>query len=214
MDWHFLAPHLICGYIPAMAALGLYFIVLRLIGKRESAGRILLSFVFCFYLIGVLTMTGICIRASFSPRIVIIPFVDMIRGPVDTALNVLLFIPMGFFLALLYERFDSIGKVAAAGFLLSLSVELVQMFGFGATDINDLITNVLGSCLGYGVYTVLCRIFPGSWFKQIRAEGVRCFWEPLLFWAGALWIMLGIQIVLFQALFAGGTPGGEMQIWR
>ena len=150
MDWHFAAPHLICGYIPQMAALALYFIILHLAGRRQSAGRILLSFVFCFYLIGVLTMTGICIRASFSPRIVIIPFVDMIRGPVDTALNVLLFIPMGFFLALLYERFDSIGKVAAAGFLLSLSVELVQMFGFGATDINDLITNTLGACLGYG----------------------------------------------------------------
>ena len=214
MDWHFVAQHLLCGYFPEMVALGLYFIILRLAGKRQSVCRMFLSFTFCFYLIGVLTVTGICIRASFSPRIVIVPFVDMIRGPVDTALNVLLFIPMGFFLALLYERFDSIGKVAAAGFLLSLSVELVQMFGFGATDINDLITNTLGSCLGYGVYTALGRIFPESWIKQVRAEGVRCLWEPLLFWAGSLWIMLSIQPVFFQAVFGAGMPGGEMQIWR
>ena len=213
MDLHFVAPHLICGYVPETLALAFYLIILRVMGKRQRAGRIPLSFVFCFYLVIVLTVTGICIRSAFSPRIALIPFADMVRGPVDTALNVLLFIPMGVFLPLLYEEFNSIGKVALAGFLLSLSVEIVQMFGFGATDINDLITNSLGACLGYGVYTVLCRMLPKSWTEQVKAEGVRCSCELLLFWVGSLLIMLTIQVTLFHAVFRDMT-GGEMQVWR
>ncbi len=79
--------------------------------------------------------TGICIRASFSPRISFIPFMDMIRGPVDTALNVLLFVLLGVFLPVLYVKFNTLGKIAFAGFLISLFVEIVQMFGFGTKDI-------------------------------------------------------------------------------
>ena len=56
-----------------------------------------------------------------------------------------LFISLGVFLALLYKRYNCIKKVVLIGFLFSLSIELVQMFECGATDINDLITNTLGA---------------------------------------------------------------------
>jgi len=42
--------------------------------------------------------------SAFDPRIVYVPFVDMIRGPVDTMLNVILFIPLGILLPLLYNK--------------------------------------------------------------------------------------------------------------
>ena len=97
MDWEFVVHHLISGIIPAIAALILYFTILYLIGRKQATGHIIASFVFVIYFIGLLTVTGICIRASsYSPRFSFIPFVDMIRGPVDTALNVLLFMPLGF----------------------------------------------------------------------------------------------------------------------
>ena len=67
--------------------------------------------------------------SAFDPRIVYIPFVDMIRGPVDTVLNVILFIPLGIFLPLLYKKYDKMGKVVLIGFLISVSIEIVQMFG-------------------------------------------------------------------------------------
>lgn len=51
-------------------------------------------------------MTGIWYLSTFDPRIVYIPFVDMIRGPVDTVLNIILFIPLGIFLPLLYKKYD------------------------------------------------------------------------------------------------------------
>ena len=63
-----------------------------------------------------------------------------------TMLNIVLIIPLGFFLPLLYKKYDSLGKIALVGFLVSLSIEIAQMFGTGATDINDLITNTVGAC--------------------------------------------------------------------
>ena len=103
--------------------------------RKQKAGHIILAFIFCFYLTGILTITGVCLDGHFSPRIVYVPFIDMIRGPVDTALNVLLFIPMGIFLPMLYEKYDSVIKTALVGFSISVSIEIAQMFGKGTTDI-------------------------------------------------------------------------------
>ena len=89
-------------------------------------------------------MTGIGKMKPFLPNIVLTPFPDII----DTILNVVLFLPLGFFLPLLYQKYNSISNVALTGFF-SLFVEIMQMFGRGATDINDLMTNTIGSCLGY-----------------------------------------------------------------
>lgn len=79
MDWELSIRHLICGYIPVFLALVVYF-VLTSKRRKLSKGHITASFVFCFYLVGILTMTGIWYLGSFAPRIVYIPFVDMIRG--------------------------------------------------------------------------------------------------------------------------------------
>ena len=40
----------------------------------------------------------------------------MIRGPIDTILNVFLFIPLGLFLPLLYDKFDRVGNAADVEF--------------------------------------------------------------------------------------------------
>lgn len=63
-----------------------------------------------------------------------------ITAVIDTMLNVVLFVPFGFFLPLLYKKYHHIKTVALTGFLFSLSVEIVQMFDWGSTDINDLIS--------------------------------------------------------------------------
>lgn len=214
MDWQYITHHMLSGFIPVMIALVLYFIILRLIGKKQTIWHIFISFVFCIYLIGILTMTGLCLKGTFSPRIVYIPFVDMIRGPIDTALNVLLFVPLGFFLPLLYKKYDSLFKIAVVGFLFSLSVEIAQMFGHGATDINDLITNTVGACLGFVIYALLQKIIPKKWVKNVQVEGAQCYYELLLFWVGSLLIMLTIQINIFHALFPARMTGGEMQEWK
>ena len=214
MDWQFIFHHLICGYIPVVVALAVYFALLRVMGRKQTVCHIIASFVFCFYLVGILTMTGVCIGGSFSPRIVYIPFLDMIKGPVDTALNILLFVPLGFFLPFLYKKYDSIGKIALVGILVSLSIEIAQMFGTGATDINDLITNTVGACLGFIIYKLLHKVIPKPWMKQIKVDGAQCYYELLIFWIGTLLIMLTVQISIFHAVFAAKGIGGEIQEWN
>ena len=146
------------GYIFVIPGILLYFLYLRKSGKKQTPLHIVSVSIYCYYLIGVLTMTGIGKLKSFEPRIVLIPFLDMISGPVDTMLNVVLFVPLGFFLPLLWKKWEHIGSVALTGFLFSLSIEIVQMFGRGATDINDLITNTVGACLGYWIYKLLSKL--------------------------------------------------------
>ena len=63
--------------------------------------------------------------------------------------------PFGLFLPLLYKKYRSIIVVAVIGFLFSLCIELVQMLGWGATEMDDLIANTLGVCLGYISYCLI-----------------------------------------------------------
>ena len=87
----------ISGYVFIVPGLLLYFIIFKKTNKNQMPLHIATVFVFCYYLIGVLTMTGIGKLKVFEPTIVLIPFRDMISGPIDTILNVVLFAPLGFF---------------------------------------------------------------------------------------------------------------------
>lgn len=201
MDWQLLTQHLTSGYILVIPALLLYFIVLYMRGRKQTIAHIIMSYVFCFYLVGILTMTGIWWIKPFSPRIVWLPFVDMIRGPVDTVLNVFLFMPLGFFLPMLYKWYDRIGKVALTGFFLSLSVECVQMFGCGSTDINDLITNTVGACIGYYIIKLLSKGIRDEWCQAFKAVKIHDCYEVLIFHVYSLLTMAVVQPVIFHKLF-------------
>ena len=139
------------GYAFVLPAAALYFFLLKMRKKPQSWAHIVASLIFLYYIIDVFTMTGIGRLKAFSPRLVLVPFRDMFNGPVDTALNILLFVPFGIFLPITYKRFNKISNIATLGFMLSLMIELLQMFGRGATDINDLITNTIGACVGFGI---------------------------------------------------------------
>ena len=69
-------------------------------------------------------------------------------------LNTILFIPFGILLPILWHPCSK--KIAVqAGFLLSAAIEFSQLFNGRTTDINDLMTNTLGTFLGYILYTLL-----------------------------------------------------------
>jgi glycopeptide antibiotics resistance protein len=72
--------------------------------------------------------------------------------------NVLLFVPFGFALPLVWERARRAGVTIAAGALVSLAVELTQLFvPTHTTDIDDLLLNTLGAALGFAVVSVVIR---------------------------------------------------------
>ena len=67
--------------------------------------------------------------------------------------NIVMFIPLGFFLPRVFPKLRRIWKTLLVT-LLSISViELVQLFSLvGSCDIDDLILNLTGAVIGYGIF--------------------------------------------------------------
>ena len=96
----------------------------------------------------------------FDQNINLVPFAYMFSDYKNSLLNVLLFVPLGFFLPVLWRRFRSFLPTALFGLGFSLSIEVLQLFTFRATDINDLMTNTLGTVLGWCLGRLLLKLFP------------------------------------------------------
>ena len=101
-------------------------------------------------------------REIFPPRINLIPFLYITdyevkrEALINIIGNVSLFIPTGIILPILYKRLNSFWKVLAVGALISLCIEIIQLpFSVRASDVDDLILNVLGVAIGYGIYAAV-----------------------------------------------------------
>ncbi len=70
--------------------------------------------------------------------------------------NVLAFIPLGIFLPQCRKKCRTFLRVFIASFFLILFIELFQLFSaFGAFDIDDILLNMTGSMMGYGIWIFL-----------------------------------------------------------
>lgn len=73
--------------------------------------------------------------------------------------NVLLFVPLGFFIPFLFRKGESLKQVLAYGFIGSLAIEVIQYFtAINVTDIDDVIFNTLGAALGFAFYKMFKRL--------------------------------------------------------
>ena len=105
-------------------------------------------------------------------RVNLIPFVNLLNydSTKDLLINLIgnfaMFIPTGVMTPMIYRKTDSIWKVTMTGFLLSLSIEIIQLpFAVRASDVDDLILNTLGCMVGYGIYALV---------KKIKNRSVDC----------------------------------------
>lgn len=92
----------------------------------------------------------------------LLPFSQGI-SPLGYALNLLLGMPLGFLLPLLWERLNRPGAILVSGLAFSLLIELSQLCNLRATDVDDLIMNTLGTVLGwlaFRLFTCLARWKP------------------------------------------------------
>ena len=102
----------------------------------------------------------------FDQNINLAPFAYMFSDYRNSLLNVLLFVPLGFFLPVLWKRFRSFLWTGLFGLSFSLTIELLQLFTLRATDINDLMTNTTGTILGWLLGRLVLKLFPSirpSW---------------------------------------------------
>lgn len=138
---------LFVGYMAAML-----YVVLFPITWRPDDSRLVSSYV---NLVPACTIVGI-IR-DFPERVT-----QQIVG------NVVLFVPLGFLLPLLGARYRRFAMTAAVGLAVSLGIELTQLVllltlaARRTVDIDDVILNVTGACLGYLVWRAAQALAAGS----------------------------------------------------
>lgn len=116
---------------------------------------------FAAYLAALYNLVGLpnVTYVRFEWNLNLVPFRDMAGDLRSTLLNVVLFLPMGFFLPLCWEEFREGRKTICYGFCVSLLIEALQIFTLRATDVNDLITNTLGTALGFLLAKLLLHRF-------------------------------------------------------
>ena len=68
--------------------------------------------------------------------------------------NVLMFVPFGFLLSVVFKTCQSPIKTLITVASFSFSIEFVQYFIGRSADIDDLILNTLGGMLGFGMYLI------------------------------------------------------------
>lgn len=67
--------------------------------------------------------------------------------------NIAAFVPMGFLLPLITKKQVDIAKTVLFAGGISLMIEITQYtYGVGIADVDDLILNLAGAFLGYGLY--------------------------------------------------------------
>lgn len=120
-------------------------------------------FIFSCYLSVVYVLVGMPNVTYIRPELNLnlFPIVGMIDDWKNSILNILLFIPLGTMLPILWYKFRTIKRTILFGLGVSITIELLQILTFRATDVNDLITNTLGAFLGFLCTQILLNRFPG-----------------------------------------------------
>lgn len=84
--------------------------------------------------------------------------------------NIVMFIPVGLFLPLLWKKFNCAWRVIRVGFFLSLAIEILQLPQLRYSDVDDLWLNTLGTYLGYVLFKCLPKKFKKSFLSK-RTNG-------------------------------------------
>ncbi len=124
--------------------------------------NLLLFIVTGIYLAAVCEATGLPSVTDVDPDIYVnlIPFYDIISDLTNCILNVMLFIPLGVLLPAQWKAFQKGKNCIMTAFLMSFTIEVLQLFNYRTSDVNDLMMNTLGAVIGFGIWRILVKIFP------------------------------------------------------
>ena len=128
----------------------------------QTKTRFILLFIFALYVFAVFYFTGVGtifdlqrygIRID-ADKVNYLPFSRDI-DVVGYFLNILLFVPFGILVPLIWTNAKGIRYILISGFSFSLLIEISQSFNNRQTDVDDLILNTLGALIGYLLFRVL-----------------------------------------------------------
>ena len=160
--------------------------------------------IFAFYALALFSVVGVPAVGTFQMDfgLNLIPFADIVNSPFaymkNTILNIILFIPMGFFVPAVWKNFRSFKTMFFVGLAVSLGIELLQIFTFRLTDIDDLITNTAGTVLGYEISRRFS--FPFS-LKSVDSKGILVRYEPVLILAVTLLVSMFLKPMVSDGIW-------------
>lgn len=178
----------IVDYLFAMApyALGVlpFAVMWRFLRKKTfrekgivtTAEHEIVSVIFVMFMAALISQTVIPDLSGLSPenieihteRLNLVPFKEIkiafyLGGSfflVNFIGNLVMFLPIAFFTGLLYNK-SSFLKCVLLTMAFSVFVEACQLPQDRGTDIDDVILNTLGGVMGYALYLIVRKIFPG-----------------------------------------------------
>lgn len=123
--------------------------------RQRNFNQFIAILIFALYSIAVFSIVGVPTVGTFkiNLNLNLIPLIDIVNSPLEytknTILNIILFIPLGFLVPAIWKNYRSIKTIFFMGLAISISIEILQLFTFRLTDIDDLITNTTGTVIGY-----------------------------------------------------------------
>ncbi|WP_341300381.1 VanZ family protein [Lysinibacillus sp. FSL H8-0500] len=161
---------MIIGAVLYIIIRGIVFWVQR---KSFQLKKELILFFFIVYCVGLASQTIIpkfefgnvefgIISNNFGFNINLIPF-RVIQDTYETIFyrhyydyfiinflgNIIIFIPFGFFIPILFKKVNKFKEITIIGCILSVGKEIIQLLLYRSFDIDDLWLNTLGVCIGY-----------------------------------------------------------------
>ncbi len=149
-------------------------------GKKTNWYHEVVLFILIIFIVGLASQTvipkfkfdatGIKVVKTGTHKTNLIPFKVLfvtyneviVKGNINHFLinflgNIIVFIPFGFFIPLLWKVSNK--KVVFIGFCFSLFIEISQLFLTRYTDVDDLILNTIGVLIGLFMYKYFYRNF-------------------------------------------------------
>lgn len=181
------------------------FILQYAVFKQRSFSKTAAVMVFMFYLIAIFSVVGIPTVFSWhvDPTFNLIPIIDIVNSPLDyirnTILNIILFVPLGFLLPMIWKEYRSLRTAALTGLLLSVLIEVLQIFTFRLTDVDDLITNTAGAVLGFYMARLFSFRLPFG-LAECDENGYSKY-EPVIILIVAFLIGFGLKSYVSDAIW-------------
>ncbi len=134
--------------------------------KIDKRFIFVLFIVYCVFLAFILFYPNLHHHNTFERSYNLLPLAtiyEMISRLVDQSINadivikniginILLFIPMGMAVPILFQKSNKFWKVTLICFITTALVETIQyIFNLGSFDVDDIILNTVGGICGYGV---------------------------------------------------------------
>lgn len=163
--------------------------------RQRNFNQFIAILIFALYSIAVFSIVGVPTVGTFkiNLNLNLIPLIDIVNSPLEytknTILNIILFIPLGFLVPAIWKNYRSIKTIFFTGLAISISIEILQLFTFRLTDIDDLITNTTGTVIGYYISKRFSFELPLK-LDDNKANLVR--YEPFIILA----VMLLIEVFL------------------